>query len=160
MNPEKLAQLQSQARIGGKGTPRRKVYKAPKSDSSSGLPEDKKLQSTLKRLNAQPLSGIDEVNMFRNDGKVIHFDKPSVSASAGANSFVISGASAVKEVDQLFPGILPQLGPENLDILQKLLKDFQEKNPAALSEGVDDDIPDLVQAVDDVDIQKSSEEVD
>jgi nascent polypeptide-associated complex subunit beta len=75
MNPEKLAQLQAQAanvRIGGKGTPRRKVKKVHKAAGS----DDKKLGSVLKRLNVQAIANIEEVNMFRDDGKVIHFVRP------------------------------------------------------------------------------------
>jgi nascent polypeptide-associated complex subunit beta len=75
MNPEKLAKLQAAAaaaRIGGKGTPRRKVKKVPKSAGA----EDKKLQATLKKLNAQPVGGIEEVNFFKTDGTVLHFAAP------------------------------------------------------------------------------------
>ncbi len=48
----------SQARIGGKGTiqrPKKAVHK------SSGA-DDKKLQAVLKRLNVQPIPGIEEVS--------------------------------------------------------------------------------------------------
>ncbi|KAJ3056203.1 Nascent polypeptide-associated complex subunit beta, partial [Rhizoclosmatium hyalinum] len=74
MNPEKLAKLQAQsaARIGGKGTPRRKVNKPVKVPGSDG----KKLEATLKKLNAQSLAGIEEINMFKADGSVLHFVAP------------------------------------------------------------------------------------
>ena len=38
--------------------------------------DDKKLQGALKKLNVQPISGIEEVNMFREDGNVLHFNAP------------------------------------------------------------------------------------
>ena len=56
----------------GKGTPRRKVKRAP---ARSGA-DDKKLQQTLKKLNTQPIQAIEEVNMFKSDGNVIHFSAP------------------------------------------------------------------------------------
>ena len=56
----------------GKGTPRRKVKKVPKSSGS----DDKKLQTALKKLNVQPIQAIEEVNMFKEDGNVIHFANP------------------------------------------------------------------------------------
>jgi len=56
----------------GKGTPRRKVKKVHK----SGGTDDKKLQATLKKMNVQPIQGIEEVNMFKSDGNVIHFANP------------------------------------------------------------------------------------
>ena len=72
MNPEKLAQLQASVRIGGKGTPRRKVKKQTKSSAA----DDKKLQAALKKLNTQPIGGIEEVNMFMDGEKVLHFPSP------------------------------------------------------------------------------------
>ena len=74
MNPAKLAALQSSVRIGGKGTARRKkkiVHKASNTD-------DKKLQSQLKKLQINPIPGIEEVNMFKDDGSVLHFSAPKV----------------------------------------------------------------------------------
>ncbi len=72
IDTEKLAKLQSQARIGGKGTVRRKVKKSTK----SGAGEQAKLANSLKKINAQPIQAIEEVNMFREDGQVIHFSAP------------------------------------------------------------------------------------
>lgn len=56
----------------GKGTPRRKVKKVHKSAGT----DDKKLQTTLKKMNVQPIQAIEEVNMFKSDGNVIHFSAP------------------------------------------------------------------------------------
>ena len=60
----------------GKGTPRRKVKKVHK---SQGM-DDKKLQTSLKKLNVQPIQAIEEVNMFKQDGNVIHFAAPKGEA--------------------------------------------------------------------------------
>ena len=87
MNAEKLAKLQEQVRIGGKGTPRRKVKKAPKSSAV----DNQKLQGVLKKLNAQQIPAIEEVNMFRADGHVLHFVNPKVQASVAANTFFVAG---------------------------------------------------------------------
>lgn len=38
--------------------------------------DDKKLQQTLKKLGTQPIQAIEEVNMFKSDGNVIHFAAP------------------------------------------------------------------------------------
>ncbi len=72
MNPEKLAKLQESVRIGGKGTPRRKVKKVVKSAAA----DDKKLTAALKKFNLQPIGGIEEVNFFKNDGHILHFAAP------------------------------------------------------------------------------------
>ena len=42
--------------------------------------DDKKLQATLKKLNVQPIQQIEEVNMFKSDGNVIHFSAPKGEA--------------------------------------------------------------------------------
>lgn len=57
---------------GGKGTPRRKVVPKPKATAQ----DDKKLQGALKKLNVQSIPGVEEVNMFREDGNVLHFSAP------------------------------------------------------------------------------------
>lgn len=58
MNPDKLSKLQKQVRIGGKGTARRKrkvVHKTATTD-------DKKLQTSLKKLAVNNIPGIEEVS--------------------------------------------------------------------------------------------------
>lgn len=52
---------------------RRKVVKRPKANSAQ---DDKKLQAALKKLNVQPIPGVEEVNMFQEDGNVLHFTAP------------------------------------------------------------------------------------
>ena len=59
--------------LGGKGTVRRKIIRKAK---PTGAQDDKKLQAALKKLNVQPIQGVEEVNMFRDDGNVLHFTAP------------------------------------------------------------------------------------
>ena len=66
----------------GKGTPRRKVKKVHKSSGT----DDKKLQTSLKKLNVQPIQAIEEVNMFKSDGNVIHFSAPKGMLAHKASS--------------------------------------------------------------------------
>ena len=66
----------------GKGKPRRKVI--PKHKSTGG--DDKKLQTQLKKLNVQPIQAIEEVNMFKADGNVIHFAAPKGKHGSTASS--------------------------------------------------------------------------
>ena len=73
MNTEKLARLQASVRIGGKGTPRRKVKKAAKPTKEA---EGKRLQDALTKMQVRMLPTVDEVNMFRDDGKIVHFSYP------------------------------------------------------------------------------------
>jgi len=152
MDQAKLARLKAQAatnRIGGKGSVRRKVV--PKTKPSAAQ-DDKKLQGALKKLNVQPIQGVEEVNMFREDGNVLHFVAPKVHAALPANTFAIYGTGSQKELTELVPGILNQLGPDSLASLRKLAESYQaiqqQRPPAAAEEDDDDDVPDLVENFD------------
>jgi len=147
MDQEKLARMQNAVRIGGKGTPRRKYKKTPKSSGT----DDKKLQTTLKKMNVQPITQIEEVNMFKSDGNVIHFSAPKVHASLPSNTFALYGNGEDKELTELVPGILNQLGPDSLASLRKLAESYQslqksgEGEDGAKKDDDEDDIPDLVE---------------
>ncbi|KOS18310.1 Nascent polypeptide-associated complex subunit beta [Escovopsis weberi] len=125
---------------GGKGTPRRAVKRAPNRSNA----DDKKLQATLKKLNTQPIQAIEEVNMFKEDGNVIHFAAPKVHAAVPSNTFAIYGNGEDKELTELVPGILNQLGPDSLASLRKLAESYQSLQKAEKAEE-DDEIPDLVE---------------
>ncbi|KAJ9211712.1 hypothetical protein DTO166G4_6719 [Paecilomyces variotii] len=129
----------------GKGTPRRKTKRVHKSSGA----DDKKLQTTLKKMNVQPIQAIEEVNMFKEDGNVIHFSAPRVHASVPSNTFALYGNGEEKELTELVPGILNQLGPDSLASLRKLAESYQnlqKKEGAEKKEDDDeDDIPDLVE---------------
>lgn len=74
-NPDKLAKIQaksSASRTGGKGSVRRKK----KTVRKSAVQDDKKVINTLNRLNVRDIPAIEEVNLFKNDGTVIHFTNP------------------------------------------------------------------------------------
>lgn len=139
---ERLKKLGASARIGGKGTARRKVKRAPQRSAA----DDKKLQQTLKKLNVQPIQAIEEVNMFKTDGNVIHFAAPKVHAAVQSNTFAIYGNGEDKELTELVPGILNQLGPDSLASLRKLAESYQnmQKDQKEGGGDDDDDIPDLV----------------
>ncbi|KAL1718009.1 NAC domain-containing protein [Schizophyllum commune] len=150
MDADKLAKLKAAAaktQIGGKGTMRRKVVRKPK---ASAAQDDKKLQAALKKLNVQPIAGVEEVNMFREDGHVLHFSAPKVHAAVSANTFAIYGTGHLKELTELVPGILNQLGPDSLASLRKLAESYQslqqgqQRPNTAAEDDDDDDVPDLV----------------
>ena len=106
MNQEKLAKLQAQVSIGGKGTACRKKKVVHRTATA----DDRKLQFSLKKLGVNNISGIEEVNMFRNQGTVIHFTNPKVQASLAANTFTITGHTETKQLTEMLPSILNQLG--------------------------------------------------
>ncbi|CAI9763420.1 unnamed protein product [Fraxinus pennsylvanica] len=149
MNVEKLMKMAGSVRTGGKGTMRRKKKAVHKTTTT----DDKRLQSTLKRIGVNAIPAIEEVNIFKED-VVIQFTNPKVQASVAANTWVVSGTPQNKKLQDILPQIIHQLGPDNLENLKKLAEQFQKQGPGAGAEtddGVntapeedDDDVPDLV----------------
>uniref|UniRef100_A0A668A6V8 Transcription factor BTF3 n=1 Tax=Myripristis murdjan TaxID=586833 RepID=A0A668A6V8_9TELE len=127
MNQEKLAKLQAQVRIGGKGSARRKKKVVHRTATA----DDKKLQFSLKKLGVNNISGIEEVNMFTNQGTVIHFNNPKVQASLAANTFTITGHAETKQLTEMLPGILNQLGADSLTSLRRLAEALPKQGQCA-----------------------------
>jgi nascent polypeptide-associated complex subunit beta len=128
---------------GGKGSVRRKKKVANRSSSAAS---DAKLGAALKKLGATNIPGIEEVNLFKEDGKVIHFVNPKVQASIASNLYIISGPSETKPLQDLLPGIVSQLGMDNLSQLQSLAAAQSAMGTGAgAADDDDDDVPDLVE---------------
>lgn len=141
MNAEKIKKLQQNAehvRTGGKGTARRKKKVVHKTTAM----DDKKLQSNLKKLSVTNIPGIEEVNMIKDDGTVVHFNNPKVQASVPANTFSITGTAESKQITDMLPGILNQLGAESLTHLKKLANNVTTQYKP--QEQDDDGVPELV----------------
>merc|ERR1712084_133037 len=133
--------------IGGKGTQRRMKKTVHTQQAASG--EDKKLKATIKKYGVQPLGDIEEVNMFKDDNTVIHFKRPQVQFSVRENLLVVTGNSEAKEIKDLLPEILKQVGPQQYGFLKDLIdqsgKGAGAKNAAAGEEDEDDEVPPLVE---------------
>ena len=132
------------SRTGGKGSVRRKKKAVHKTTTT----DEKRLQATLKRLNVNNIPAIEEVNLFKENGTVIHFNAPKVQASIAANTYVVSGACETKQLQELLPGIINQLGPDNLQNLKNIASNYSG-NGAEEEGSDDDDIPDLVENFED-----------
>ncbi|CAH9110327.1 unnamed protein product [Cuscuta europaea] len=144
MNVEKLQRMAGSVRTGGKGTVRRKKKAVHKTNTT----DDKRLQSTLKRIGVNSIPAIEELNIFKED-EVIQFINPKVQASIAANTWVVSGSPQTKKLQDILPQIINQLGPDNLENLKKLAEHFQKQpipgTVAAATEEDDDDVPELVE---------------
>lgn len=160
MNAEKLKQLEAQVRIGGKGSARRKKKVVHRTNAT----DDKRLQASLKKLGLTNIPGIEEVNMIKDDGEVIHFNNPKVQASLTSNTFAVTGHAEVKQITEMLPTLLSQLNAENFSsALKKLVASSpsagveveSDKNGHAGVVDDDEEVPDLVGNFDDA----SKEEV-
>ncbi|GMN59344.1 hypothetical protein TIFTF001_028425 [Ficus carica] len=154
MNVEKLMKMAGAVRTGGKGSVRRKKKAVHKTTTT----DDKRLQSTLKRIGVNAIPAIEEVNIFK-DESVIQFVNPKVQASIAANTWVVSGSPQTKRYPSQHPQPigyctckllafifslasyrtfnltsvpgLSSSGPDNLDNLKKLAEQFQKQAPGA-----------------------------
>mmetsp|Transcript_65669 Transcript_65669/g.58938 ORF Transcript_65669/g.58938 Transcript_65669/m.58938 type:complete len:273 (-) Transcript_65669:178-996(-) len=115
---------------GGKNAMRRKKFRQKKSTNEF----EKRLQANLKKLSCNTIPGIEEVNLFKSDGTVIHFISPKVDAEVSSNTFIVSGNYTHNKIEELLPDILPQIGSDHLT----QLKDYAEKFEA-LKPNNDDD---------------------
>lgn len=158
---EKLARLQARTKAGAKGAPRKKTVAKPKGSGQV----DQKVATALKKLQTQALPATEEINMFLDNGNVLHFSAPKVHTAASSNTFAIYGQGQEKELTELVPGILNQLGPESLANLRKLAESYHsmqagagpgQQGPADTAEADDDDVPDLVESFE-VDENKKDE---
>jgi len=138
-NP-KLAKMFGAVRTGGKGTVRRKKKVVHKTTTT----DDKRLQNTLKRLGINSIPAIEEVNLFLENGEVIHFTNPKVQASIAANTYVIIGHAETKKLQDLFPGILNQVDKSVLPSLKKIAEQYSQ-GAEVDDDDDDDDVPDLVE---------------
>lgn len=124
------------------GNSRRKKKTTTK-DSSAG--DNKNLTAALKKLGANQIPGIEEVNMFTDDGNVIHFRNPKVQASPVSNTFAISGHNETKRFTEMFekqPDLLRQLGMDGFQGLQEWAK-AEHAAQEAKSGKKEEDIPEL-----------------
>eukprot|EP00928_Gymnodinium_smaydae_P003526 TRINITY_DN1125_c0_g1_i1.p2 TRINITY_DN1125_c0_g1~~TRINITY_DN1125_c0_g1_i1.p2 ORF type:complete len:160 (+),score=70.13 TRINITY_DN1125_c0_g1_i1:81-560(+) len=141
------ARMKDSVRTGGEGTARRTKKKV----QSNRAADDKQLQAHFKRLGVNNIPGIEEVNMFKEDGSVLHFVSPKVQANVTSNTYIISGAGENKSLEELLPGIINQLGPDNLMNLKRIAEGFAASGKGAKpAEGADDDIPDVGDNFEDV----------
>ena len=74
-----------------------------------------------------------QVNMIKEDGTIIHFKAPKVQAAIAANTFCVSGTAEMKDIKSMMPGILNQLGPENMSLLQKVAQELGSQENSTLA---------------------------
>mmetsp|Transcript_122441 Transcript_122441/g.380561 ORF Transcript_122441/g.380561 Transcript_122441/m.380561 type:complete len:160 (-) Transcript_122441:115-594(-) len=142
---EKMKARFEAVRTGGKGTARR----TKRAKHTSHAADDKQLQAQLKRLGVNSIPGIEEVNMFTESGSVIHFSAPKVQASVQANTYVITGHAENKRLEELLPGIINQLGPDNLMNLKRIAEGYAAGAGKAAA-SADEEIPEVGESFEDV----------
>uniref|UniRef100_A0A2K5YHA1 Transcription factor BTF3 n=1 Tax=Mandrillus leucophaeus TaxID=9568 RepID=A0A2K5YHA1_MANLE len=136
MNQEKLAKLQAKVHIGGTAHRKKVVH-------GTATANNKKRQFSLKKLE---ISSIEEVNMFTNQGTAIHFNNPKVQAFLAMNTFTITGHTETKQLTEMLPSILNQLGAGSPTSLRRLAEALPKQSVGGKED--DDEVPDLVENLD------------
>lgn len=114
-------------RIGGKGTPKRKLKVVHHSNSGA----DKHAKEVIKKLQAQPLQDLSEVNLFTNDLKVLQFKNPEVFGNIPNQTFIVCGAPEEKALKDHFPEFVSQMSPAQLTQFKNFaLPDHKAKDKA------------------------------
>ncbi|XP_035890336.1 transcription factor BTF3-like [Phyllostomus discolor] len=138
LSREKRTRLRAHGHIGGKGTACRKK-KGVHRTASAG---DKNLQLSLQKRGVSNISGIEEVNMFTNEGTVIDLNSPKGHAPPAVNTgcLTVHTARPLEETSRALPqqpmdGKAPFATGEEEDEVPALLESFEEvsKNEANLN---------------------------
>ena len=145
IDQEKLAKLQKMSAGNKVGGTRRKQAKKTGSGSACNK-DDTKLHNQLAKLHAVTIDNVAEANFFKDDGKVLHFNKVGVQVAPQHNTSVFYGMAQEKNLQELFPGIISQLGGEAIQALSQLAAQMEkaQANENA-GEAKDEAIPELVE---------------
>lgn len=113
--------------------------------------DDKRLQGTLKRLGVNTIPGIEEVLLINEDQTVLQFNNPKVQASIAANTYVVSGSSQQKALQDVLGGLAGMGGMGGANLAQMMaqmqgMSGLGGMGAAGIEEedDEDDDVPDLV----------------
>ncbi|XP_055344152.1 transcription factor BTF3 homolog 4-like [Paramacrobiotus metropolitanus] len=142
---QQLQKLQDQVRIGGKGTARRKK----KVMHHPVVKDDKQLINTLKKLGANPIPGIEEVNLFKDNNTVTVIKNPKVQTALACNTFSVAGTAVEKPASEVVPSFnVNSMHPDNLmqlrnlgNLLNRARQEGKMGGGASAPTANDDDVP-------------------
>jgi nascent polypeptide-associated complex subunit beta len=136
---KKLAEKFGNTQIGGKGTQRRK-HEVKKRGNK--VETDKKIESIAKKSQAKKINEINEINIFKDDNTVIHFKKPTLEYSFKEKVSFVSGLHETKNIKELLPAIIKQLGPKQFDLMKEYAETIKTKDK---KDDKNDEPPELVE---------------
>lgn len=132
---KKMEEKFGNLKLGGKGTQKRKKLVTHKST----VVQDKKITALAKKAGARNLGEVSEINVFKDNNTILHFKKPKVEYSHKEKITFVTGTGEEKQIKDMLPGILKQLGPKQLGFI----KDYA--NSLKATDKPKEDAPDLVE---------------
>lgn len=143
MDNARLERLKANVRIGGKGTPRRKLKRNVTAEA-----DDTKVQAALHKMNAVTMTGVTSVTMLTDKDTVISFGRPAVQHAPAYSTLAIHGHSVEKPSSSMIPDMFKNMTPEQLEQFKAISAQLEKANaeaaPAAEGEA-DAEIPKLVE---------------
>ena len=122
---KELAAKFGNTQIGGKGTQKRK--KAAKHRGNK-VEADKKIQALSKKAGARKINEVSEINIFKDDNTVVQLKKPSLEYSFKEKVSFVSGVSETKNIKDILPGIIKQLGPKQFEFMKEYAETLKAKD--------------------------------
>jgi len=134
---KKMEEKFGNLKLGGKGTQKRKKLVSHKST----VVQDKKITALAKKAGSRNIGEVAEINVFKDDNTILNFKKPKVEYSHKEKITFVTGTAENKQIKDLLPGILKQLGPKQLGFIKdyaNTLKNTTEKPKEEAPELVED----------------------
>ena len=111
---KQLAAKFGNTQIGGKGTQKRKKDAKHRGNK---VEADKKIITLAKKAGARKINEVSEINIFKDDNNVVHLKKPTLEYSFKEKVSFVSGTSETKNIKDLLPSIIKQLGPKQFEFM-------------------------------------------
>lgn len=133
---EALRKLGQSLRIGGRGTARRKFKSVRK---GAGKMDDVKFQNALRKAGLNPVSEIENVEIYKADGMVWSFKNPRLLGNAQANQFCIQGSYSERKAPTPTEAQLAAQAFDQLSDIEKLRQLAAAEVPKGKAPDADDD---------------------
>ena len=149
---KQLAAKFGNTQIGGTGTQKRK--KAAKHRGNK-VEADKKIQALSKKAGARKINEVSEINIFKDDNTVVQLKKPSLEYSFKEKVSFVSGVSETKNIKDILPGIIKQLGPKQFEFMKEYAETLKAKDKKKTDKI--EEAPELVEDFEEVSKEKKEE---
>ena len=114
---EALRKLGQSLRLGGRGTARRKFKSVRKGTSKM---DDVKSQNALRKAGLNPVSEIENIEVYKEDGTVLSFKSPKLLSNGQANTFCIHGSYTERKAPKPTEAQLAAQAFDQLSDIEKL----------------------------------------
>ena len=149
---KQLAAKFGNTQIGGKGTQKRKKEAKHRGNK---VEADKKITALAKKAGARKINEVSEINIFKDDNNVVHLKKPTLEYSFKEKVSFVSGTSETKNIKDLLPYIIKQLGPKQFEFMKEYAETLKSKDKKK-GEKIDE-APELVEDFEEVSKDKKED---